>query len=148
MTQIQLNPIGLIHSPFTSPAETPIQASRSQAQGRVIIFPEFSAGLQGIEGFSHLFLVYFFHRAERVDLLVEPFLDDRPHGVFCTRHPFRPNHLGLSVVRLVARCQNELTIQGVDVLDGTPLLDLKPYVPDFDHREATRSGWYDHRARP
>lgn len=145
--QIQLNPIGLIHSPFTSPTETPIQAARSQAQGRVVIFPEFSAGLQDIEEFSHLFLVYFFHRAERVDLQVEPFLDDRPHGVFSTRHPFRPNHLGLSVVRLVARRQNELDVLGVDVLDGTPLLDLKPYVPDFDHHEATRCGWYDRRAR-
>ncbi len=147
MVQIQLEPIGLIHSPFTGPAETPIQAARSQAQGRVVVFPEFAAGLRDIEEFSHIFLVYFFHRAERVDLMVEPFLDDHPHGVFSTRHPYRPNHLGLSVVRLVARCQNELIVEGVDVLDGTPLLDLKPYVPDFDQREVTRCGWYDRRAR-
>lgn len=144
--KIQLNVIGIIHSPFTEPAETPIQAIRSTAEGWIEIFPQFAAGLQDIEEFSHLHLIYRLHRTRKIHLLVTPFLDDRTHGIFATRHPFRPNHLGLSIVELVSRSENRLTIRGVDILDGAPLLDIKPFVPDFDRRDNVRGGWYEHRA--
>ncbi len=145
---ISISPIGTIHTPFRSPAETPIQASRSQAEGWVEVFLEFAPGLEDIEAFSHLILLYSLHQTDRVELLVEPFLDDRRHGVFATRHPFRPNHIGISIVQLLERQQNRLRIGGADMLDGTPLLDIKPYVPDFDYREAVRAGWYEKRSKP
>ena len=144
---ILLTPIGLIHSPFQEPAETPIQAVRSTAEGWIEVFPEFAPGLQDVEGFSHLYLIYQFHRSQRTELLVEPFLDDTKHGIFAVRHPDRPNHLGLSVVELIGVNNNRLEIRGVDVLDGTPLLDIKPFVPVFDDRQGVRSGWYDTRSK-
>jgi tRNA-Thr(GGU) m(6)t(6)A37 methyltransferase TsaA len=144
---IIVTPIGLIHTPFHAPAETPIQASRSNTEGWIEVFPEFVEGLQDIEAFSHLHLLYHLHQADQVHLLVEPFLDDRKHGVFATRHPFRPNHIGISIVELVSRLGNRLNIVGVDMLDQTPLLDIKPYVPDFDQRSAGRSGWYENRSK-
>ncbi len=113
------------------------------------VFPEYLEGLEDIEEFSHLILVYVFHRAlAQVALKVKPFLDDRRHGVFATRYPNRPNSLGLSVVRLVNRKENELEILGADMLDGTPLLDIKPYVPDFDIHSVSKIGWYANRAHP
>jgi len=145
---IHLQPIGVIHSPFRDPAETPIQAVRSTAEGYVEVFQQFAAGLRDIEGFSHLYLIYQFHRCERTELLVEPYLDDQKHGIFAVRHPCRPNHLGLSVVELVGVRGNLLDIRGVDVLDGTPLLDIKPFVPSFDDRQDVRSGWYETRSKP
>jgi tRNA (adenine37-N6)-methyltransferase len=145
---ILLTSIGLIHTPFTTPAGTPIQSSRSDTGGWVEVFPEFVQGLQDIEAFSHLYLVYYLHQTDQVDLLVEPFLDDRQHGVFATRHPFRPNHIGISIVQLISRQKNRLDIAGVDMFDQTPLLDIKPYVPDFDQRNHVRSGWYERRAKP
>mgnify|MGYP002683545320 CR=1 FL=1 len=145
---ILLSPIGLIHTPFQTTSETPIQSSRSTADGWVEVFPEYAEGLQDIEGFSHLFLIYHLHRAEAVDLLVEPFLDQRRHGIFSTRHPNRPNHIGISTVRLMDREGNHLRISGVDMFDLSPLLDIKPFVPEFDHREALKSGWYEQRSRP
>lgn len=144
---IFFQPIGLIHSPFNVPEDTPIQPSRSQAAGQVEVYPEFSAGLQDIEGFSHIYLIYHFHRSAGCDLLVQPFLDDRKHGLFSTRYPRRPNQIGLSIVRLTARTDNILHIEGVDVLDGTPLLDIKPYFPDFDHQQNVRIGWYSQRSK-
>jgi tRNA (adenine37-N6)-methyltransferase len=144
---ITFTSIGLIHTPFTTIQETPIQSSRSRAKGWVEIFPEYAEGLQDIDAFSHLYLFYHFHQTDQVRLLVEPFLDDRKHGIFATRHPFRPNHLGISIVQLVSHQENRLAILGVDMLDQTPLLDIKPYVADFDHRKAIRSGWYEHRSK-
>jgi len=141
-------PIGVIHSPFQDTDNTPIQSIRSGAVGRVEVFPEFSDGLQGIEGFSHLILIYIFHRSSGYELIVKPFLDDQTHGLFATRYPRRPNPIGFSVVELTARQGRFLEITGVDTLDGTPLLDIKPYVPDFDHRPAVQCGWYDRRAFP
>jgi tRNA (adenine37-N6)-methyltransferase len=138
-----MSPIGTIHSPFTDKSKTPIQASRSQAKGSVEVYPEFAEGLQDLEGFSHIFLLYAFHESSGYSLLVKPFLDDKLHGLFATRYPYRPNPIGLSVVRLTARQGDILEIEGVDMLDGTPLLDIKPYVPDFDVRIDTRNGWYD-----
>ena len=142
-----MRPIGVIHSPFTDTKQTPIQPTRSQAIGQVIIHPEFADGLLDVEEFSHIILLYAFHQSEGYSLRVKPFLDDQLHGLFATRHPCRPNPIGLSIVRLLARRDNVLEIEGVDVLDGTPLLDIKPYVPDFDVRTNTHTGWYEVRSR-
>jgi len=147
MTHIPaLQPIGCIRSPFTRPEQTPIQPYRSQTAGQVEVLPPYEAGLQDIEGFSHIILVYHFHRAAPgYDLLVTPFLDDRPKGLFATRYPRRPNTIGLSVVRLVRREGLVLHVQGIDVLDGTLLLDIKPYVPAFDAFPEATSGWLEGR---
>ncbi len=142
-----MKPIGVIHSPFEDKAQTPIQPNRSTARGQVEVFPEYMPGLQDLEGFSHIYLLYAFHRSEGFSLLVHPFLDDELHGLFATRHPCRPNPIGLSVVRLLACRDNMLEIEGVDVLDGTPLLDIKPYVDDFDVRTEVRTGWYAQRSK-
>ena len=117
---ILLQPIGVIHTPFTDPAHTPIQPSRSTALGRVEVFPEFVEGLQDIEELSHLFLLYVLHRHDSYTLSVQPFLDDRLHGVFATRYPQRPNFIGLSIVHLLARRDDVLEFSGADMLDGTP----------------------------
>ena len=145
--EFTMKPIGVIHSPFTDKGRTPIQASRSRAIGRIEVYPEFAEGLQDVEGFSHLILLYVFHHSSEYTLRVKPFLDDQWHGLFATRHPCRPNPLGLSVVRLLERRDNLLEIEGVDTLDGTPLLDIKPYVPEFDVRMEVSTGWYAHRSR-
>ncbi len=138
-----LQPIGLIHSPYHDPQSTPIQSSRSSADGWVEVYPEYEEGLEGIEGFSHIILLYVWHRAPaEVRLKVKPFLADFETGLFATRYPCRPNPIGISVVRLLDRQGTRLHIQGVDVLDGTPLLDIKPYVPDFDVFAPERIGWY------
>jgi tRNA (adenine37-N6)-methyltransferase len=145
--EFSVKAVGILHTPFEIPEETPIQAIRSQAEGWIEVFPEYEAGLEGIEAFSHIFLLYRLHRAGNVLLRVQPFLDDREHGVFATRHPMRPNHIGISVVDLVSREGTRLNIRGVDMLNGTPLLDIKPYVPDFDWRDGAKTGWYEKRAK-
>lgn len=142
-----MHPIGVIHAPFTEKDKTPIQASRSNALGLVELFPEFAEGLKDIENLSHIHLLYVFHESAGYKLHVKPFLDDQEHGIFATRYPRRPNPIGISTVRLVAREANLLTVEGVDVLDGTPLLDIKPYVPDFDLRTDVRTGWYETRSK-
>jgi tRNA-Thr(GGU) m(6)t(6)A37 methyltransferase TsaA len=138
-----MHPIGVIHSPFTDKSQTPIQASRSQAIGFVEIYTEFAEGLQDLEGFSHIILFYVFHESTGYSLHVKPFLDDKLRGVFATRYPARPNQIGFSVVRLISPIANVLQVEGVDMLDGTPLLDIKPFVPEFDIRTDTRAGWYE-----
>jgi tRNA-Thr(GGU) m(6)t(6)A37 methyltransferase TsaA len=140
--EFTLRPIGIIHTPFTDKEATPIQPSRSEAVGRVEVYPDFAAGLNDIDGFSHIILLYAFHRSSGYALSVRPFLDNQPRGLFATRHPCRPNPIGLSIVRLLERHENELRVEGIDVLDGTPLIDIKPYVPDFDIRTGVRTGWY------
>ena len=145
MTDYVMHPIGVIHSPFKVKDQTPIQASRSQAVGEVEVFPEYAPGLQDLDGFSHIILLYVWHEAQGFDLLVKPFLDDQKHGIFATRYPGRPNQIGISIVRLLAVRDNLLEIEGADMLDNTPLLDIKPYVPDFDIRTGTRNGWYENR---
>jgi tRNA-Thr(GGU) m(6)t(6)A37 methyltransferase TsaA len=143
-----MHPIGVIHSPFHEKGQMPIQAARSQAIGRVELYPEFADGLNGIEGLSHIHLLYVFHQSSGYALRVKPFLDDQEHGLFATRYPYRPNPIGLSTVRLLLRQDNVLTVEGVDMLDGTPLLDIKPYVPDFDLRtNDVRVGWYETRSK-
>ena len=145
--EIIMHPIGVIHSPFTEKDKTPIQASRSQAIGLVEIYPEFADGLMDIEALSHIYLLYAFHESDGYTLQVKPFLDDQEHGIFATRYPCRPNPLGLSVVKLLSRKENSLTVEGIDTLDGTPLLDIKPYIPDFDLRTDVRTGWYETRSK-
>jgi tRNA-Thr(GGU) m(6)t(6)A37 methyltransferase TsaA len=140
-----MRPIGIIHSPFEEKAQTPLQPVRSQAGGTVEVYPEFAGGLADIAGFSHIILLYAFHWSSGYALQVRPFLDDQPRGLFATRYPCRPNPLGLSIVRLVSHHVNILEIEGVDVLNGTPLLDIKPYVPEFDVKSPARVGWYETR---
>jgi tRNA (adenine37-N6)-methyltransferase len=116
-------------------------------EGQIELDPSLAPGLKDLEGFSHLILLYHFHRTEGYDLLARPFLDSDLHGVFAIRTPRRPNPIGLSVVRLLGIEGNVLRISDVDILDGTPILDIKPYVPEFDHREGARIGWLEGRVQ-
>jgi tRNA (adenine37-N6)-methyltransferase len=145
--EILMRPIGVIHSPFSDLPGIPIQASRSEARGEVELYPEFEAGLADIEGFSHIHVLYALHKSSGYSLRVKPFLDDRERGLFATRHPQRPNPLGMSIVRLISRQKNILKVEGLDMLDLTPLLDIKPYLPEFDARNDVRSGWYATRSK-
>ena len=131
----------MIHSPFSDLPGMPIQASRSEAQGIVELYPEFAAGLADIEGFSHIHLLYALHKSSGYSLRVKPFLDDHERGLFATRHPRRPNPLGMSIVRLIARDGNRLRVEGLDMLDQTPLLDIKPYLPSVDSVPEAVCGW-------
>jgi tRNA-Thr(GGU) m(6)t(6)A37 methyltransferase TsaA len=144
--EIVYKPIGIIHSPFTEKDQTPIQSAFSKADGTVEVFPEYSEGLRDIEGFSHLILIYHFHHTEECSLTRKPFLDgSRDRGIFAIRHFCRPNPIGISVVELKKVRGNILEVGGIDVLDGTPLLDIKPYVRQFDCRDESRNGWVDVR---
>lgn len=143
---ITLTSIGVIHSPFHDPTQAPIQASRSNVTGSVEVFPQFAEGLRDINEFSHIFLLYLIDCPQGYALSVKPFLDDQEHGLFATRYPCRPNPIGLSLVRLLRVEGNRLDIEGIDMLDSSPLLDIKPYVPDFDVRENAQNGWYGRRA--
>jgi tRNA (adenine37-N6)-methyltransferase len=138
---IKIRPIGIIHSPFKSKGETPIQPFKSTKIGQVEVYKKFAPGLQDITGFSHVILIYQFHKSKSYKLVVKPFLDSRYHGLFATRYPARPNQIGISVVRLLRQEKNVLFVKGIDVLDGTPLLDIKPYVPVFDAAEKVKIGW-------
>ena len=143
MKNYTFSPVGIIRSPFATKEEAPIQgAFVPDTVGQVELFPEYASGLKDLEGFSHLFLLYRFDRAGEVELVRPTFLDDEPHGIFATRHPCRPNGIGMTVVRLLSREENILTVAGIDVLDGTPLLDIKPYVPRFDAHPHATSGWF------
>jgi tRNA-Thr(GGU) m(6)t(6)A37 methyltransferase TsaA len=145
--EFTMKPIGIIHTPFNEKGSTPIQSSRSEAEGTVEVFPQFAEGLDGIEGFSFIYLLYGFHLSgTEVALKVQPFLDDHLHGLFTTRFPSRPNPIGLSVVKLLERKGNILVIKGVDMLDGTPLFDIKPYIPEFDIFNVEKTGWYQNRS--
>ena len=146
MNRFTVRPIGVIHTPFVAKEEAPIQgAFVPDTVGRVILLPEYAAGLKDIEGFSHLFLLYHFDRAGKVELVRPTFLDDEPHGIFAARHPCRPNGIGMTVVRLLGREGNILAVAGVDMLDGTPLLDIKPYIPRFDAHPEAVPGWFADR---
>jgi len=139
---MQLQPIGIIHSPHTTKDACPIQPIYSEgAEGRVEVFKEYTAGLKDIETFSHIYLLYLFDQAGEIKLVRPTFLDDEPHGVFASRHPCRPNGIGISIVRLERREGDTLIVTGVDVLDGSPLLDIKPYIPRFDIVDSASDGW-------
>lgn len=144
MSNITFKPIGIIHTPFKSPEGTPIQsAAGKDVEGTIEIFPEFADGLKDLDGFSHIILLFHFHLSKGCNLLSKPFMDDEKHGVFAIRSPARPNPIGLSIVRLVKVEGTKLTIRDLDIIDGTPLLDIKPYVPKFDHRDITKIGWLE-----
>ena len=144
MNEIRYKPIGVIHSPFKEPRGTPIQPSAARGiDGEVEVFPEYAEGLKDVEGFSHIFLIYHFHLSRKAELRMKPYLDDKARGVFAMRGPSRPNPIGISIVRLVRIEKNVLHIKDVDIVDETPLLDIKPYVPEFDIREVERTGWLE-----
>jgi tRNA-Thr(GGU) m(6)t(6)A37 methyltransferase TsaA len=144
VNRIVLHPIGVVRSPHTNPAATPIQPRFAHgAAGRVEVFPEYAEGLKDLEGFSHIYLIYYLHKAGPARLITTPFLEDAPRGVFATRAPSRPNAIGLSIVRLIKREGSTLHVDALDILDGTPLLDIKPYVPRFDPQEGIRIGWLE-----
>jgi len=141
---LTVRPIGIIRSPHTSAERTPIQpVYAAGVRGTVELLTEYAEGLSDLEGFSHIWLVYVFDRATAARLMVRPFLDDVARGVFATRAPCRPNPIGLSLVRLLGRDGGTLHVEDVDILDGTPLLDIKPYVTRFDVRAGARCGWQD-----
>ncbi|MFN2243955.1 MAG: tRNA (N6-threonylcarbamoyladenosine(37)-N6)-methyltransferase TrmO [Anaerolineae bacterium] len=141
---ISYRPIGTIYTPFEGIEQVPIQPTGAGGiRGTVEVLPEFVAGLQDLDGFSHIILLYHFHRVSQVKLTVVPFLDVEPRGVFATRAPSRPNPIGLSIVRLLGIEANVLQIENVDIVNGTPLLDIKPYVPAFDHNQTERTGWLE-----
>jgi tRNA-Thr(GGU) m(6)t(6)A37 methyltransferase TsaA len=147
VTQVVYRPIGFVRSPFKDLAGMPLQSvAAGDVEGTIEIEPEFVGGLQDIAGFSHLFVIAHLHRGEPGGLVVLPFLDDTPRGVFATRSPRHPNPIGLSTVRLLAVAGSTLHVCNLDLVDGTPVLDVKPYVPEFDHVAADRIGWFTGRA--
>lgn len=144
MNEIKYKPIGIIHSPFKKPTGTPIQpAAGKSIKGTVEVFPEYAEGLKDLEGFSHIILIYHLHLSQGWCLKVKPFMDNELRGVFATRAPSRPNPIGLSVVHLVRIEKNILYIQDLDIVDKTPLLDIKPYVPEFETKEVKKLGWLE-----
>jgi tRNA-Thr(GGU) m(6)t(6)A37 methyltransferase TsaA len=144
VTVIEMKPIGIIHTPFKQTEGMPIQpAGADGVKGTVEVFEEFKAGLKDLDGFSHITLLYLFHRSQGFKLEVVPFLDDQPRGLFATRAPRRPNPIGLSTVQLDRIENGTLYVQNVDMLDGSPLLDIKPYVPEFDSPAQVRTGWLE-----
>jgi tRNA-Thr(GGU) m(6)t(6)A37 methyltransferase TsaA len=146
MDAIVYAPVGVVHSPLKEAYGAPIQSiAAHNVEGVIEVFPQYAEGLRDIEGFSHLILVYHFHLSEESSLIVRPYLDDGTHGVFATRAPARPNPIGISVVRLVRVDGTRLHVTGVDILDGTPVLDIKPYVPQFDAIRAEKIGWLKDR---
>jgi tRNA-Thr(GGU) m(6)t(6)A37 methyltransferase TsaA len=136
--------IGIIHTPHKDLSHTPIQPVFSKGiQGSVELFSEYVDGLKDLDGFSHIYLFYYFDRSEQVKMRLKPYLDVNVRGVFATRAPHRPNKIGMSLVRLLEIRDNILEVEDVDILDRTPLLDIKPYIKRFDSREEVRSGWQD-----
>ncbi len=147
MNEIVFKPIGVIHSSFLEVEGTPVQTMGAiGVKGTVEMRPDLEPGLKDLEGFSHITLIYCFHLSNGYSCHVVPFLDRTPRGVFSTRVPSRPNGIGLSVVKLTGIKGAILDIEELDIVDGTPLLDIKPYVPQFDHREVQASGWFSNRA--
>lgn len=148
MPDIVFRPIGTVFTPFDRLEGMPIQPTgTTSAQGRIELLPELAEGLTDLEGFSHLILLYHLHQVKDSSLIVKPYLDDRPHGIFATRSPARPNPIGLSVVRFLSREGATVHIDQVDMLNGTPLLDIKPSVPEFDHHPVERTGWIGRSCR-
>jgi tRNA-Thr(GGU) m(6)t(6)A37 methyltransferase TsaA len=141
---LTIRPIGVIRTPHTRPEQTPIQPVFAEnIPGRAEVLPEYADGLRDLEGFSHIWLLYWLHQSGPTRLIVRPFLQDVERGVFATRAPVRPNPIGLSLVRLIRREGCVLHLEDVDILDNTPLLDIKPYAPRFDYRADVRTGWME-----
>lgn len=148
MQIVRYKPIGIIHSPLKDVSGAPLQSvSAKHIEGTVEIFPEYAPGLKDIEGFSHLILLYHFHLSRGASLTVKPYLDTQEHGIFATRAPVRPNPIGFSIVRLLNLRGGIIRVKELDILDGTPLLDIKPYIPQFDVRRVRSIGWYRRNIR-
>jgi len=148
MDEIKYQPIGVIHSPFKEAKGTPIQPTGAKGiPGTIELFPQYAKGLKDVNGFSHIILIYHFHLSQGTPLEAKPYMDDETRGVFAMRGPNRPNPIGISVVRLTKIKGHTLHIQDVDIIDGTPLLDIKPYVPEFDIREVESIGWLEKNVR-
>jgi tRNA-Thr(GGU) m(6)t(6)A37 methyltransferase TsaA len=142
--KIIYQPIGIIYSPFVELSGMPIQPRAAKgARGKVEVFPEYEAALKDLEGFSHIYLIYHFHRNQDYQFVVTPYLDSKARGLFSTRAPKRPNPIGISVVNLISVEANIIEIENVDVLNGTPLLDIKPFIPDFNAQGEIRIGWVE-----
>lgn len=140
--EIIYKPIGIIYTPFKKPKGTPIQPDAARGiEGTIKVFPGYQKGLKDLDQFSHIILIYHFHLSKRYSLEVVPFMDDSPHGLFSTRAPSRPNPIGLSVVSLTKIEGNKLYVKNIDIINGTPLLDIKPFVPEFDSPRAKKMGW-------
>ena len=138
---LELEPIGIIHSPYKDSVEPPYQGYRSEEISQIEVFKEFEQGLKDIEGFSHIIVIFWFHKSQGYHLLVRTPWDEVLHGLFATRSPHRPCPLGLTVAELISRRNNVLEVKGLDAIDGTPLLDIKPYIPETDERSTIRLGW-------
>jgi tRNA (adenine37-N6)-methyltransferase len=137
-----MKPIGIIHTPFNTLEDMPIQPKGAdEVIGTIELEEQYAEGLADLDGFSHIYLLYQFHMAQRTALTVTPFMDTQPRGVFATRSPLRPNHIGISIVKIIGVEKNTITVQGIDILNGTPLLDVKPYIAAFDAVQQSRSGW-------
>jgi len=146
MSEIKFKPIGIIHTPFRQPKGTPIQPSRSDgAVGWIKLYSEYVRGVSDLDGFSHIVLIYYFHLSKGFELMVTPYLDNNLRGLFATRAPGRPNPIGISVVKLQRIEDNILHVIDVDIVDGTPLLDIKPHIPDFNSPENVRVGWLNNK---
>lgn len=142
--QIIMNPIGVIHSPYKEPKDIPIQGIfKNAVEGRVQLKKEYIKGLRDLDGFSHAILIYYFHKSPTEKIEGKPFLEENTHGIFAIRSPHRPNHLGFSIVKISRIKGNIIYFTGVDMLDNTPLLDIKPYVKYFDSREDVTCGWIE-----
>ena len=141
--EIKFKTIGVIHSPFKKKEKIPCQGYKTDKRGKVEVFKKYEKALTDIEGFSHIYIIYYFHKHTGFKHMTKPFLDEKEHGLFATRHFNRPNPIGISIVELLKRKENILTVRQIDVLDNTPLLDIKPYIPLFDQRNDTRIGWLE-----
>ncbi|MCD6093603.1 MAG: tRNA (N6-threonylcarbamoyladenosine(37)-N6)-methyltransferase TrmO [Candidatus Omnitrophica bacterium] len=146
--EIKIKPIGIIHTSYKEPKGIPIQGKFEKGvTGQAELFAEYQGGLKDVEGFSHIILIYYFDRSKKEELLSKPFLEDEKHGIFAIRSPHRPNHIGISVVKLEKIEKNIVTFSEVDILDSTPLLDIKPYVSHFDSRDDVKNGWLEKHFR-
>lgn len=141
--EFKIHSIGIIRTPFKSSNAVPIQSFKSNVKGHIELLEEYRDGLKSLDGFSHIILLYWFHKAKAPKMLMKPYLDNALHGIFAIRAPTRPNPIGISIVKLVRIEGTRLYIEGVDMLDETPLLDIKPFVPDFDNRPLATSGWLE-----
>ena len=148
MNQVIFKPIGTIHSPFTHPEDMPVQSAAAEGiTGKIVLNEEYVEGLSDLDGFSHIYLIYHFHLSESYSLKVTPFLDDQKRGVFSTRAPKRPNAIGLSVVKLIKINHSIIDIENIDIIDGTPLLDIKPYVGEMEAINQYKIGWLSNRIK-
>ncbi len=145
--KMKMKPIGVIHTPYKSTEEAPYQGCKSDAMCEIEIFDEYARGLKDVEGFSHLIILYWMHKSTNYSLLIKTPWDDKLHGLFTTRSQNRPNPIGLSVVRLIKRDGNILKIKGIDAIEETPVIDIKPYIPEFDEEKNIKIGWLENKIR-